>query len=111
MAVEGHYALRLIGDGWDGGDGWWRAMLFQAGSGHIGQLEFGFFGSSGDAAALGNVFVTTARGLHHLIMGAGPPVNEAVAEADGGIVDDLSLGVRFFALLFALVHQFTIASP
>src|SRR5262249_40233940 len=73
-------------------------QFFQAGAGHVGELKFGLLGRAGNAAALGDVLVSAARGLHHRVVGAGLPVNEAVAKADGGVVDDLGLGVgeKFF---------------
>lgn len=63
--------------------------FLQTGAADVGELEFRFLGSAGDLAALGDVLVAAAGGLNHLVVGAGLAVNETVAEAHSGVVDDL----------------------
>lgn len=67
--------------------------FFQAGSSHAGEFDLAFLGRSRHLAAFGDILVAAARGLHHLVVGAGFSVNEAVAEADRGIVNDLGFSV------------------
>jgi len=63
-----------------------QAQLLEAALGHPGQLHFHFLGRGGVHATLGDVLPAAAGGLHHLVMGAAAPVNEAVAEPDGHVV-------------------------
>ena len=67
-----------------------------------GEFQFAFLGRAGNLAAFGDVFVAAARGLHHLVVHAGALVYEAVAEADGGIVDDLGFPVGEELLVAAM---------
>ncbi len=63
--------------------------FLQATPGDVGEFDFRFLGCARYPAAFSDVFVTAAGRLHHLIVGAGALVDEAVAKAHGGIVNDL----------------------
>lgn len=65
--------------------------FFEAGAGDVDELQLGFGGSDGGFAAFGDVLFSGSGGLHHLVDGAVPPAEEAVGEAEGEVVDDLSL--------------------
>jgi hypothetical protein len=67
--------------------------FFQAGPRDVGELQLALFGSGRNLAAFCDVLVATARRLHHLVVRARAPAYEAVAEADGGVVDDLGFVV------------------
>src|SRR5207247_1519779 len=60
-----------------------QPQFLQAGPRYVGELEFGFFGRAAGLAALGDVLHPTPRRLHHLVVGAAPLLNIAVAEAHG----------------------------
>src|SRR5262245_51113594 len=46
-----------------------QTQLLQAGSSYVGQFEFGLLGCARGLAALRDVLHSTARRLHHLVMG------------------------------------------
>ena len=50
-------------------------QLFQAGAGHVGQLNFGLFRGAGSLRGLGNVLDAGACGLHHLVACAAETVD------------------------------------
>jgi len=47
-----------------------QAQFFEAGAGHVRELQFHLLRGAAGLAALGDVLHSAARGLHHLIMGA-----------------------------------------
>jgi len=69
-------------------------QLFQARAGDADQLELGLLRSAGSLTALGDVLLARAGGLNHLIGRARTPVDEAGAEGDRAVVDDLGTLVR-----------------
>ena len=75
--------------------------FFEAGAGDVDELQFGFGGSDGCFAAFGDVLFSGPGGLHHLVDGAVPPAEEAVGEAEGEVVDDLSLPLAEECLVVA----------
>jgi len=68
-----------------------RQQLFKTRPGHVCQLNLGLLGRAGGHAAFDDVLLAGPGRLDHLVVGAAAPVNEAVAETDCGVVDDLSL--------------------
>lgn len=65
-----------------------QEQFLQAGAGHVGEAEFGLRGGGRGAAAFGDVLTVAAGGLDHLVDGTRAWVEEALAEPDGGVVDE-----------------------
>jgi len=63
--------------------------FFQAGAGHLGELELHFFGCGAGLAAFSDVLHAAAGGLDHLVVGAAAPVDVAITKTDGHVVDQL----------------------
>ena len=69
-------------------------QFFQAGARHADQFQLEFFGCAGGHAAFGNVLLAAARGLYHLIMGAGATANPAVAKNNRSIIHNFRHLIR-----------------
>ena len=68
-------------------------QLFKAGSGDVGEFEFGFFGTDGRFGAFDDVLLAGSGGLDHLVVGAVEFLQERAAEAEGEVVDDFGFFV------------------
>jgi len=55
----------------------------------VAELALGFPGRSGGHAAFGYVLLAAAGGRHHLVVSARAGIYEAVAEFNGGVIDNL----------------------
>lgn len=65
--------------------------FLEAGTCNVSQLVFSFLGCAGGHAAFDDVLLAGTGGLDHLVAGAVVRVEEAIAEAHGGVVDDFGL--------------------
>lgn len=63
--------------------------FFEAGAGYVRELDLGFLGSARGLAAFDDVLLARAGGLDHLVVGAVALGEEAVAEMDRGVIDNL----------------------
>jgi hypothetical protein len=89
--------------GWDGWDGLWRRRE-AGGSGESGCIRSSYLplAVAGGEAGAGHAFAVIAQEFLQaaagLVVGAGAPVDEAVTEADRGVVDDLGflVGAELF---------------
>src|SRR6266568_2421067 len=66
-----------------------QQQFFQARPRHAGQLQFGFLGSGGRHAALGDILHPAARRLHHLVVGARLFLHEPPAENHRAVIRKL----------------------
>ena len=77
-------------------------QLLLAGLGDTSELDFRFLGSAAGFAAFEDVLFAGTGGLHHLVVGAGSPVDKAVAEVYRGVKDDEGLVVGEQLLVAAM---------
>ena len=63
-------------------------QFFLTGPCHVGQFDFGFFGSGRGHRAFNDVLFAGTRRLHHLVNGAVALVQEALAEKHRAGIDD-----------------------
>jgi hypothetical protein len=64
--------------------------FFQAGAGHVGQLDFRFLGGARRLAAFGDVLLARAGGLNHLVDDAVALAQKSLAKAVCDVVDNFS---------------------
>lgn len=67
--------------------------FFEAGAGDADEFDLHFLGGAGGHATLDDVLLAGAGGLDHLVDGAVALGEEALAEAEGEVVDDFGLAV------------------
>ena len=79
-------------------------QLLEAGACDIGELELGLLRRAGGDASFRDVLHAAARGLNHLIMGARPFVDEAIAEDERAVIDQLG-GLKAAQLAVAAVPR------
>jgi hypothetical protein len=65
--------------------------VLETGPGDVGEFEFGFFGGAAGLAPFENVLFAGAGGLHHLVPGAGTPVDKAITETHRAVENDSGL--------------------
>ena len=70
-------------------------QFFQAGAGDAGEFELGLLGGGGGLAGFRDVLFAATGGLDHLIVSPRAAVDEAVAESDRGIENNLGGLVGF----------------
>ncbi len=66
-----------------------EAQFFEAGAGHVGELQLKLLRGAAGLAALGDTLHPGARGLHHLVVGAAPRTDGAVTKPHRHIVTKL----------------------